>query len=349
MRPTTIGGRTPGPAPGLIAELSVGRVTVLAMTAWGVCFPREFPASEILPCARAVEAAGAEDLWLVEDCFFTTATSLAAAALTGTERLRVGLGILPAVTRNAAFTAMELATLAGLAPGRLIGGIGHGLQEWMEQIGVRQASPLTALTEVLEAVRALLRGERVDVEGRFVRLRDVTLEHPPQPVPPVLAGVFGPKSLALAGRHADGVILADWPVPDHIRSARRLADRDDGFEVAIFAPTSVDRDRSVARGRVVEELASAIRRESVPLGALPFFGELAARVRSDGPDGLLGLPDDWWWHLGAIGTPDDVAAHVDAVTRAGADRVALVLGPERTSWWAQFDLLRGTLAGAGAG
>ena len=169
------------------------------MTALGVCFPREFPPADLLPSARAVERSGLDDLWLIEDCFFTTAPSLAAAALTGTERIRVGLGILPAVARNPAITAMELATLAGLGPGRLIGGIGHGVQEWMGQIGARQPSPLTALAEVLDAVRALLRGEQVTTDGRFVRLQEVRLERPPLPVPPVLAGVFGPKSLAMAG------------------------------------------------------------------------------------------------------------------------------------------------------
>ena len=56
-------------------------------------------------------------------------------ALAVTERLAVGIGILPAVARNPAITAMELATLAGLAPGRVVAGIGHGVQEWMAQVG----------------------------------------------------------------------------------------------------------------------------------------------------------------------------------------------------------------------
>lgn len=327
------------------------RVTTL--TALGVCFPREFPSGELVPCARAAERSGADDLWLVEDCFFTTAVPLAAAALTSTERIRVGLGILPSVARNPAITAMELATLAGLAPGRLIGGIGHGVQEWMEQIGARQPSPLTALAEVLDAVRALLRGEEVSVDGRYVHLQEVRLDHPPQPVPAVLAGVFGPKSLALAGRHADGLVLADWPVPDYVRAARQLAadgrstgdrstgGREAGFQAVVLAGTSVDVDRELARARVLDHVAEAVTRGPGSLRALPFYDELADRVRTGGPQSLLTMPDAWWQQLGAIGTPDDVAAHVQALTEAGADRVALFLPPDLPSWRAQLDLLGG--------
>ena len=314
------------------------------MPALGVCFPREFPAADVVPAARTAERLGAADLWLVEDCFFTTAPALAAAALGATERINVGLGILPAVARNPAITAMELATLAGLAPGRLIGGIGHGVQDWMEQIGARRSSPLTALAEVLDAVRALLRGEQVTVTGREVRLHEVRLDHPPEPVPPVLAGVFGPKSLALAGQHADGLVLADWPVPDYVRSAGQLAAGGEGFQIAVFAPASIDTDRGQARARIAPELAEAIGRRPGTLLALPFFDELARRVADGGPQALLAMPDDWWLRLGAIGTPDDVAAHVEALAEAGADRVALFLSPDRQRWTAQVGLLGGLLS-----
>ena len=180
----------------------------------GVCFPRELPAPFVREVARRLEDDRLDQLWVIEDCFYTTAPSLAATALAVTERLEVGIGILPAVARNAAITAMELATLAQLAPGRLLAGIGHGIQEWMDQIGARPASPLTALDEVITTVKRLLHGETVSFAGRYVRLDDVVLDPPPEIAPPVLAGVRGPKSLDLTGRVADGLILADLRGPD---------------------------------------------------------------------------------------------------------------------------------------
>ena len=113
----------------------------------GMCFDRTFPAAQVTEYARQLEASRLDELWLIEDCFYTAGVSLAATALSATERIAVGIGILPAVARNPAITAMEIATLCNIAPGRLRPGIGHGVQEWMGQMGVRPASPLAALEE----------------------------------------------------------------------------------------------------------------------------------------------------------------------------------------------------------
>lgn len=70
---------------------------------------------------------------------------------------------------------MEWAALAEFFPGRLIAGLGHGVQTWMEQIGARVASPLTLLEETTTAVRQLLAGEEVTIAGRYVQLTGVQL------------------------------------------------------------------------------------------------------------------------------------------------------------------------------
>jgi len=127
-------------------------------------FDRTFPGSAVTEFARRLEDGGADELWLIEDCFFTAAPRLGAAALAVTEHLTIDLGILPAVARTAAMTAMEIATLSSLAPGRVIGGIGHGVQSWMAKMGAAPPSPLTTLEEVLVAVRRLLAGEEVNVD-----------------------------------------------------------------------------------------------------------------------------------------------------------------------------------------
>jgi len=305
----------------------------------GVCFPREFPATLIVPGARAVEAMGAEDLWIIEDCFYTAGVTLAAAAMVSTERLNIGFGILPAVARNPAITAMELATLAGLGPGRVIGGIGHGVQEWMAQIGERTPSPLTTLREVLDTVRALLRGETVTLDGREVHLSHVRLDTPPNPVPPVLAGVQGPKSLALAGHHADGLVLADWPGPGYCRSALAHAAPSGAFDVAAFAPAYIDADRARARAFMAPAIAASLVGGSVGLKALPFYDDLAARVDASGAEGLVDAPDEWWLELGAIGTPDDALAHVEALAAAGVTRVAFFFPPDQQLWDGQLTWL----------
>src|SRR6202171_1113461 len=59
----------------------------------------------------------------------------------------VGLGVLPTPLRNVVATAMEIATLEAMFPGRLRVGIGHGVQDWMRQGGAPAASPLTLMRE----------------------------------------------------------------------------------------------------------------------------------------------------------------------------------------------------------
>ncbi len=205
----------------------------------GMCFDRTYPAGEIVAFAREVESSGLDQLWVIEDCFYTAGVSLAATALASTEHLTLGLGILPAVARNPAITAMEIATLCNVAPGRVLPGIGHGVQEWMEQMGARTPSPLTTLEEVIWAVRKLLHGHEVTYDGWQVKLDEVKLDQPPALVPPVLAGCYGPRSLALAGSVADGVVLAEAAGPTYVRWAIEQAGSPDGFRVALFAALCV--------------------------------------------------------------------------------------------------------------
>ncbi len=288
-----------------------------------MCFPREVPGAAVPELARRLDAGGVDDLWLIEDCFFSTAPPLAAAALASTERLTVALGILPAVARTAAVTAMEIATLAGIGPGRVVGGIGHGVQSWMGQMGVRPASPLAALEEVLTAVRRLLAGETLTVAGRYVTLEDVSLALPPDPVPPVLAGVRGPKSVALAGRVADGVVLGGPSTPDYVTWTRATAVAGPDFQVACFAPMSVAADARTAYEGIAPLLVEIVGTDDgTGLRHLPFYDEMLALARSRGAEGLVGMPRDWWVRIGPIGTPDDAAEHVALVEAAGATSVA---------------------------
>lgn len=91
--------------------------------------------------AQAVDRAGLDELWVWEDCFKESGVASAAAALAWTDRITVGVGLLPAPLRNVAVTAMEFANLDRMFPGRFVGGVGHGVQDWMGQVGNRARSP----------------------------------------------------------------------------------------------------------------------------------------------------------------------------------------------------------------
>uniref|UniRef100_UPI0040562F66 LLM class flavin-dependent oxidoreductase n=1 Tax=Streptomyces albidoflavus TaxID=1886 RepID=UPI0040562F66 len=192
------------------------------MTTLGAVFRPQLPPERLRSVARAADAAGLEELWLWEDCFLASGVASTSAALAWTDRLRVGVGLLPVPLRNVALTAMEAATLHRMFPGRAMLAVGHGVQSWMGQTGARVESPMTLLREYLHALRALLGGERLTVDGRYVRLDDVALDWPPTAPAPVHAGGLGPRTLRLTGEAADGTVL-DASVPaDGVRRACAL-------------------------------------------------------------------------------------------------------------------------------
>lgn len=87
----------------------------------------------------------------------------------------------------------------------------------MGQVGGRVDSPLTLLREYATALRQLLAGERVSVDGRYVRLDEVALDWPPRSPPPLMLGGAGPKSLALAAELGDGNLLTGALTDDELR------------------------------------------------------------------------------------------------------------------------------------
>jgi alkanesulfonate monooxygenase SsuD/methylene tetrahydromethanopterin reductase-like flavin-dependent oxidoreductase (luciferase family) len=193
------------------------------MTSIGAMIMRETPPAEVAEHARQVQH-GLDELWVVEDLPYAGGISQMTAVLAATDSVVVGHGIAPAPFRHPAALAMEWATLAELYPGRVAGGIGHGIQSWMAQLGIKVDSPLTLLRETIDVVQRLLAGETVSVDGRYVSARDVTLQFPPAQPPIVSAGVIGPKSLRLSGSIAGGTIVSEGHGPAEIEEARRLID-----------------------------------------------------------------------------------------------------------------------------
>ncbi|TDQ01488.1 LLM class flavin-dependent oxidoreductase [Labedaea rhizosphaerae] len=290
----------------------------------GVMLPRDLAPEQVLSFAEAAEQLGFAQLWVVEDWGFRGGIAQAAAVLAATGRITVGVGILPAAARNAAFTAMELATLAELFPGRVIAGIGHGMPDWMRQVGARVASPLTLLAEHLAAVRALLRGERVSTEGRYVRLTDAVLTSPPSVVPPVLAGVRGPKSLAVSGKHADGTLLAEPVTPEYLASAKQHIAAGGPHQLVAYAVAAVGPDSYDMVRPALEWIGEP---DWAPhLAPTPFADEVA-RLRaaaSSRAEFAASLPDDLVAKLAIAGPLDVARRRIGELHEAGADVVVLV-------------------------
>jgi len=272
---------------------STGRGTTALRV--GCVYRPQYPPEKLAAAARAADAAGLTEMWLWEDCFASGGISAAAIALANSTRMSVGVGVLPAPMRNVALTAMEIATLERAYPGRVRIGLGHGVQDWMAQIGAAVSSPMTYLREYLTCLSALLRGDTVTFTGRYVSLSNVCLEWPPNPGIELLHGATGPKTLQLSGELATGTIITGGTTPAALRNAVRHinAGRERG---TVTAPHSV----------------------------------VAYVICTNGPDAHgAALAELKHWGLDpaqpvtACGTAADIAHTVQAWVQAGADTIVL--------------------------
>lgn len=307
----------------------------------GVMFRREQDPATLPAYAQRAEQMGFDQLWIVEDCFYLGGISQAAIALATTSTIKVGIGINPGVAHNTAILALEYATLARAYPGRLIGGIGHGVAEWMEQIGAKPASWLISIEEITSNLRAILRGERVNSEGRYVQLRDVELFVKPESVPPVLLGVRAEKSLGLAGKCADGVLLAENSGPEYIEWARSRIDgarQDAGIEgkgqVMVYTNCLVDDQNPAAAKAGMRNILADLNGSGVGPSIAPtsFANEMNALIKQGGAEALRQhMPDRWLHELAVTGTYKEAHGTVDRMAQAGADAVILV-APDDVDW-----------------
>jgi 5,10-methylenetetrahydromethanopterin reductase len=277
------------------------------MSRIGVMFDRDLAPEDLPSFAAAVEEAGADDLWVVEDLGWAGSISAAALALAATSRIRVGIGIAPAPLRSPALLAMELAMLARVHPGRLVAGLGHGVAEWMRQVGVEPKSKLAMLEETIIVLQGLLRGETVTLNGREVCIDGVRLVHPPAVVPPIVTGVVRPRSLELSGRIADGTIIAEGNGPEQLGAALTHIRRGGAageHELIVFTYLHVNED---------------------PADAAKVTGALV-----EGQAGWLGVPPSEVFSL--IGPAAEVPGKVESLVDAGAATVVLrPLGPDPIS------------------
>lgn len=283
----------------------------MLLTRLGVMFQATNPVRELPGLASRAEALGLDELWMAEDCFLHSGPAAAAAALAVTERLSVGIGLLPVAVRNPAIAAMELATLANLFPDRIRVAFGHGVEAWMRQIGARPPDRIVALEEIVGSVRALLRGETLDVEGRNVTLDAVALDTPPRAVPPILVGTTGRRGVEVAAKVADGVLLPEGASAGAVAWARELLGPDG--EIAVYAWMRVEDDGDLAR-EMVRPLVRARRDEAmypnlIRLGGVPDEGEIG---------------DDAVDRTAVAGTPQECAEAVARLAAAGASTVAVL-------------------------
>jgi probable F420-dependent oxidoreductase len=246
-----------------------------------------------LACARAAEAAGIESLWTVEHVLvpdgyeseypydpsgkmpaggaFDLPDPLIwlAYVAAGTERIRLGTGILILPQRNPAVTAKEVATLDHLSGGRVLLGVGAGwLAEEFDALGVPFEGRGKRLDAYIRTLRALWTEDKATVEEPgFVSFTDaISLPKPAQGSVPIHIGGHTEAAARRAGRLGDGFFPGRGSTEDLTRLVKVMRasaeehDRDpDGIELSFSGAglagddplTEVERLASLGATRIV--------------------------------------------------------------------------------------------------
>jgi len=162
---------------------------------------------------RAVwaEREGFDDVWLADTGGIDPLTMLPALALQ-TERVRMGIAVVPVFTRTPAVLASTAMTISHLAPERFVLGLGSSSHAMIEGWhGLPFEKPLTRVRETTELLRHMLTGEKSAFQGEVLRSQGYRLNPLPQGQVPLYIGALRGKMLEMAGEHGDGVVINLYP------------------------------------------------------------------------------------------------------------------------------------------
>jgi 5,10-methylenetetrahydromethanopterin reductase len=211
--------------------------------------------------AVKAEASGYDSVWMHESLFQRDIVTCISAMAASTNRIRIGSGVMNTFTRHPVTAATTFATLSELSEGRVVLGLGLGSFPTVPLIGykifpVGRTKPLKRIKEYVEVVRAVWKGGTVEYEGEFFKVHDLTLGFELKSPVPVFVASLSPKTLAFAGREADGAILS--PGLSTVRGTERMvasvkAGETAGgrkVEKASYLLTSLDPDRKKAKDAI---------------------------------------------------------------------------------------------------
>jgi 5,10-methylenetetrahydromethanopterin reductase len=169
------------------------------------------PGPRVVEYAGLAESLGYRRLWLYDSpLLYADVWVTLARVAEATTTLGIGPGVLVPGLRHVATTAAAIATLESIAPGRVAVAVGTGFTA-RRLLGKR---PLgwKSVEAYLRALRGLLRGEVVELEGQPVQMLHPEGYAPPRPIEtPILVAANGPRGVAVARELGDGVMTFGEP------------------------------------------------------------------------------------------------------------------------------------------
>jgi probable F420-dependent oxidoreductase len=289
------------------------------------------PDEEAVEIALAAEQSGIETIWIGELASFD-AFALATAIGLRTRRARLKIGPLAVGVRSPVAIALGVASVATLISRPVDVALGASsptiVTGWHDRPWTELA---TRMEETLPALRAILDGQRADIEGRHVRAHGFKLRRA-QPDASISVAAFGPAMTRVAARHADEVVL-NLVTPEHVAKVRTRIDQEAAAagrrgrpRLAVWVPVALDPGEA-GLAQLAGQLAAYIGAPGYgEMFAELGYGALVDRARAGGtrrPDLAGAIPVDLIAQVAAVGSTLEIATRIAAYRRAGADHVAV--------------------------
>ena len=302
--------------------------------------------------AQDAQRIGLGGIWISERYAVKEPAVLSGAVVQAAPGLRIG-STMYAHMRHPVVTASVANLMQALSGDRFTLLLARSVPAFFAALG---QPPLTfaRLGDLISICRRLWAGETVAYDGILgsfpaARLTDL-YEGPP---PPIVFTAIGPKSLAFAGAHCDGVLLHSFLTPDGVRrstaivrEAAERAGRDPAsvriiHNIVVAPDLPPDEEEAVVGGRAVTyfqlptfgelivEMNGWEQSELDKLRAHPMLSNLGggtadqAFTRQQLVEASRSLPR-WWLREGAaMGTAAECARQLMPFLDAGADEIQL--------------------------
>ncbi|HEY8217617.1 MAG TPA: LLM class flavin-dependent oxidoreductase [Acidimicrobiia bacterium] len=300
-----------------------------ALPSLGVGFP---PGPRIVELARRAEELGYARVWLFDSAGLYEDVWMWLALTARETSIPLGTAVLVPNLRHVMTTAAAISTLEGLAPGRTAYGFGTGATaRWVLGKG---ALSWATTRRYIETLRALLRGEVVEIDGARTQMlhhADLAVSRPI--VVPLLLSAVGPKGQEIAREIADGIIKFGGGV--------------EGFDrcVSMMYGTVLDPGEDLMTPRVREAVGpwyvlayhGTWQMAGEAVDGLPLGRDWRAAIEAERPEGerhlavheghvthvverdraVLDAAGDGVAGFGWIGTPDELRARAEAAAASG--------------------------------
>ncbi|MEV5747005.1 LLM class F420-dependent oxidoreductase [Actinoallomurus sp. NPDC052308] len=299
------------------------------MSRWGMTIPlMGVPLAEHRKTVEGLAGLGYTDAWSAETNGVDAFTPLALASQWAPD-LRLGPAIVPVYTRGPGLLAQQAATLADLAPGRFVLGLGTSSPVIVERWnGIPFTEPYQRVRDTLRFLRRALVGEKVTDEALGVS--GFRLDNPPKTPPPIVLAALRPGMLRLAAREADGAIT-NWLAPQDVRTVRSEFGTEKELIARIFVCPTSNAEEARALGR---RLIAAYLTVPAYAAFHQWLGrgeQLAAMneawAAGDRKAALDAIPDDVVDDLIVHGSPDACRERIREYVEAGLDTPILAVLP----------------------